>query len=80
MRGALHFSQLLKPNEGQEHRWKFRDCFGYVVDRSLLFSEPQPEVSAGGQGVFYTAPSPSQLAELIDAKLVALIPGAGGTL
>jgi hypothetical protein len=55
IRGALNFAELLPPGFGADLRWKFPDCFGYVVDRQLRL--PFRPLKGGGQGIFYTTPT-----------------------
>ncbi len=71
IRGAFNFSQLLKPGEGAEHRWKFPECFGYVVDRYVRF--PFRPLKGGGQGIFYTETT-NEEAELLSCA--GLLPEA----
>jgi hypothetical protein len=48
IRGALNFSELLRPGYGADHRWKFPECFGYVVDKAVKFPFPPVEGRRAG--------------------------------
>ncbi len=73
IRGAFNFADMLDPWDirGQRHRWKFHDCFGYVVDRYVRF--PFRPLKGGGQGIFYTATT-NEEAELLSSA--GLLPEA----
>lgn len=62
IRGALNFSQLLEPGFGTDLRWKFPNCFGYVVDKRLRL--PFRKFKGGAQGIFYP--------EITDVEATAL--------
>ena len=70
IRGALNFADLLEPGDlrDREHRWKFPECFGYVVDRYVRF--PFRPLKGGGQGIFYTEPTAEERALMLAAGLV----------
>jgi hypothetical protein len=71
IRGAFNFADILDPwdIQGQQYRWKFPECFGYVVDRYVRF--PFRPLKGGGQGIFYTEPTAEEQALLRDAGLLA---------
>jgi hypothetical protein len=71
IRGAFNFAELLEPHDprGAQHRWKFPECFGYVVDRSLKL--PFRPLKGGGQGIFYTEITPE---EELSLRVTDLLP------
>lgn len=62
LRGALNFAELLPPYFGSDKRWKFPECFGYVVDRQTRL-QFRP-MKGGAQGIFYP--------EITDGEVEAL--------
>lgn len=71
IRGAFNFADLLEPHDlrDAQHRWKFPECFGYVVDKSLKL--PFRPLKGGGQGIFYTELTPE---EELSLRVVGLLP------
>jgi hypothetical protein len=64
IRGALNFASIIEPwaTKGEAYRWKFPECFGYVVDKRTRL--PFRKVKGGGQGIFYTEPTEDEAAAL----------------